>query len=385
MPPEDTAILDTPPTDTPPPAAPVAPPISEEAAALIASMKPGNMVANAPAPAQMPALPTTDPNAPPATPAAPQQPGQPKVPSNFAELRRIKEGLEKTTKEQQQKIDDLQARIDGGEESAKVTKQLQAKLDTLEAKFKDTNERLFRVSAKDSAEYQEHFDLIQAAENEIGTILKLPEVSDYAPGVLPGDLSDPHKLNAVLRALHEGGKYAEADDLKKALTAKSVWGNQLQQIEAKSAESRKAWESNRDNAVRQQLRQTAAGLAAHNPALVVGSPEFKALPAEAQEFVTEAHKKATESAMNLFKDTPERQVDQFYANQLALHLKISENGGLSTALEQANARVAELETRLRGYEQHTSRPAAQMGDGATGGTPTPQELARQLSPSRMRH
>lgn len=342
-----------------------------------------------PAPVDTP--PTAD-NPPVDSPPAARQPEKPEG-VNMRKLRELREVAERERDQFKLEREELAAKLAELEPRAKgyetEREQLRQQLEEKEQAHAEAQAMAWRVDARTKPEWQEKAQAIRNAAESVNAILALPAVREA--GITHGALTllDPSAraaLNDTIRALNDSGHFAEAQDLIDSHRAVNAWRGELRKIEEGAAVEAQAWQTRQEETAASVVRSVRDGMAQANPIHSSRSPEFLALPKEQQDYLTAQHAAAEEAARASLArlNRPEAVVAETYRTQLQLRLYHQANGGLVSQLTAAQKEVADLKSRLAGYEK-----AAGGGSPSGGAAPRvssiddPAEAAKMLDPRNM--
>jgi hypothetical protein len=276
-------------------------------------------------------------------------------PLNFANLRKARESAERERDQLREERDSLLQRAQEADLTKAEKAQLAQDLDAARKELSEKTEAITRVSARETPEYKQVYNLYQEGWKQLNEIVASDAIKESGVNVSAAALLQNNReaINGTIRALQESGDYASANDLQQTLSAMNVWKADLQKIEQSSVSKAQEWQKNRDGQILQSVSKAQMELAQEVPYMDFRSSAFLALPEAQQQVIKQVHEEATQGVRQVLQSANDfNQLSNLaYRNSVIVRAQALELEGLKQDLPAKEAEISRLQKELAAYQK----------------------------------
>jgi hypothetical protein len=276
-------------------------------------------------------------------------------PLNFANLRKAREAAERERDQLREERDSLLQRAQEADLTKAEKAQLAQDLDAARKELSEKTEAITRVSARETPEYKQVYNLYQEGWKQLNEIVASDAIKESGVNVSAAALLQNNReaINGTIRALQESGDYASANDLQQTLSAMNVWKADLQKIEQSSVSKAQEWQKNRDGQILQSVSKAQMELAQEVPYMDFRSSAFLALPEAQQQVIKQVHEEATQGVRQVLQSANDfNQLSNLaYRNSVIVRAQALELEGLKQDLPAKEAEISRLQKELAAYQK----------------------------------
>jgi hypothetical protein len=276
-------------------------------------------------------------------------------PLNFANLRKAREAAERERDQLREERDSLLQRAQEADLTKAEKAQLAQDLDAARKELSEKTEAITRVSARETPEYKQVYNLYQEGWKQLNEIVASDAIKESGVNVSAAALLQNNReaINGTIRALQESGDYASANDLQQTLSAMNVWKADLQKIEQSSISKAQEWQKNRDGQILQSVSKAQMELAQEVPYMDFRSSAFLALPEAQQQVIKQVHEEATQGVRQVLQSANDfSQLSNLaYRNSVIVRAQALELEGLKQDLPAKEAEISRLQKELAAYQK----------------------------------
>jgi hypothetical protein len=276
-------------------------------------------------------------------------------PLNFANLRKAREAAERERDQLREERDSLLQRAQEADLTKAEKAQLAQDLDAARKELSEKTEAITRVSARETPEYKQVYNLYQEGWKQLNEIVASDAIKESGVNVSAAALLQNNReaINGTIRALQESGDYASANDLQQTLSAMNVWKADLQKIEQSSVSKAQEWQKNRDGQILQSVSKAQMELAQEVPYMDFRSAAFLALPEAQQQVIKQVHEEATQGVRQVLQSANDfNQLSNLaYRNSVIVRAQALELEGLKQDLPAKEAEISRLQKELAAYQK----------------------------------
>jgi hypothetical protein len=276
-------------------------------------------------------------------------------PLNFANLRKAREAAERERDQLREERDSLLQRAQEADLTKAEKAQLAQDLDAARKELSEKTEAITRVSARETPEYKQVYNLYQEGWKQLNEIVASDAIKESGVNVSAAALLQNNReaINGTIRALQESGDYASANDLQQTLSAMNVWKADLQKIEQSSISKAQEWQKNRDGQILQSVSKAQMELAQEVPYMDFRSSAFLALPEAQQQVIKQVHEEATQGVRQVLQSANDfgQLSNLAYRNSVIVRAQALELEGLKQDLPAKEAEISRLQKELAAYQK----------------------------------
>jgi hypothetical protein len=276
-------------------------------------------------------------------------------PLNFANLRKARESAERERDQLREERDSLLQRAQEADLTKAEKAQLAQDLDAARKELSEKTEAITRVSARETPEYKQVYNLYQEGWKQLNEIVASDAIKESGVNVSAAALLQNNReaINGTIRALQESGDYASANDLQQTLSAMNVWKADLQKIEQSSVSKAQEWQKNRDGQILQSVSKAQMELAQEVPYMDFRSSAFLALPEAQQQVIKQVHEEATQGVRQVLQSANDfgQLSNLAYRNSVIVRAQALELEGLKQDLPAKEAEISRLQKELAAYQK----------------------------------
>jgi len=276
-------------------------------------------------------------------------------PLNFANLRKAREAAERERDQLREERDSLLQRAQEADLTKAEKAQLAQDLDAARKELSEKTEAITRVSARETPEYKQVYNLYQEGWKQLNEIVASDAIKESGVNVSAAALLQNNReaINGTIRALQESGDYASANDLQQTLSAMNVWKADLQKIEQSSVSKAQEWQKNRDGQILQSVSKAQMELAQEVPYMDFRSSAFLALPEAQQQVIKQVHEEATQGVRQVLQSANDfgQLSNLAYRNSVIVRAQALELEGLKQDLPAKEAEISRLQKELAAYQK----------------------------------
>jgi hypothetical protein len=276
-------------------------------------------------------------------------------PLNFANLRKAREAAERERDQLREERDSLLQRAQEADLTKAEKAQLAQDLDAARKELSEKTEAITRVSARETPEYKQVYNLYQESWKQLNEIVASDAIKESGVNVSAAALLQNNReaINGTIRALQESGDYASANDLQQTLSAMNVWKADLQKIEQSSISKAQEWQKNRDGQILQSVSKAQMELAQEVPYMDFRSSAFLALPEAQQQVIKQVHEEATQGVRQVLQSANDfgQLSNLAYRNSVIVRAQALELEGLKQDLPAKEAEISRLQKELAAYQK----------------------------------
>ena len=276
-------------------------------------------------------------------------------PLNFANLRKAREAAERERDQLREERDSLLQKAQEADLTKAEKAQLAQDLDAARKELSEKTEAITRVSARETPEYKQVYNLYQEGWKQLNEIVASDAIKESGVNVSAAALLQNNReaINGTIRALQESGDYASANDLQQTLSAMNVWKADLQKIEQSSISKAQEWQKNRDGQILQSVSKAQMEVAQEVPYMDFRSSAFLALPEAQQQVIKQVHEEATQGVRQVLQSANDfSQLSNLaYRNSVIVRAQALELEGLKQDLPAKEAEISRLQKELAAYQK----------------------------------